>query len=103
MEDITKVPDIWFAIGGLSLFPVKLKEEAFTGEHAGWHIAVGYTPDGCIKFVAKPNCSIYRIAQSLKNVGCVNGIMLDSGGSTNLWCEGKGIRQGRKLSTIITF
>lgn len=99
IDFISKYPrlkDIKFAISGFNMFPLNLKAEWFNPKEVGyetWRTVLGYNPTIKKAIIAvRPSSTAERGRDTLKNLGCIIGIGLDSGGSTNARFNGKTIR-----------
>jgi len=64
--------------------------------------AVGVTPSGLVKLVTTESMSIEQLAKTMHEIGCINAMALDGGGSTAMTWQGKVIRGNKRaVSTAI--
>jgi hypothetical protein len=120
ITDLDAEQNVWFAVGGCSILPkIRMREEGFkirksldgkirdfsdigrttTGP------AIGYNPTTNKVIIAiRPDSNIARCRQTLLNVGCTIGIILDRGGSTIFGVDNKTlINTTRQLYSVIEF
>jgi len=106
ISDITKEKGLKCAISGASL--TDYAAEGFTGNFADITRAtnrtyIGYRKsDNKILICVRPNTSIQRAAQSIKNLGADIGMTLDGGGSTCMRINGVWkYKTSRRINSIL--
>lgn len=112
--------DVWFAVGGCSILPkIRMKEEGFSIRKCLDGIirnfsdigrvtsgpAIGYNPTtNKVIIASRAGSNIARCRQTLLNLGCTKGIVLDRGGSDVLKVNGTLlISTTRQLYSVITW
>jgi peptidoglycan hydrolase-like protein with peptidoglycan-binding domain len=103
--------NVWFAVSGCTILPeIRMTTAGFTGVYADIARAtdrpvIGYNPDKHKVIIAvRPDSTIARGQQTLKNLGCDRGITLDGGGSTILKVNGKLYKSTtRRLYSVVTW
>lgn len=96
-----------FALGaGPNLLPVVAQDENFQADimnSSRPRSAVGITSDGLVKLVATDAMTLQQLSNLMHDLGCVQAMNLDGGGSSQMRFDGKMIRSGdgRSLCTAI--
>ena len=96
VTDITKEPNVWFAVSGFGVYPyVTAEQEGFVGKFSDVtrccnRPIIGYRKaDNKIVIAVRPNTTANRANQTAKNLGLDCAISLDGGGSTTLKVNGQ--------------
>ena len=106
-KDMDAVRDkISFCCQGFNLFPLDLAKEGFSMAEVGRvcnSVMMGYNEKtGMIIIALRQGTDAYRAVNTMKELGCNKAIRLDSGGSANLFVDGKGIfKTCRTLTNIV--
>lgn len=112
VTDITKEPNVWFAVSGFGVYPyVTAVQEGFAGKFSDVtrccnRPIIGYRKaDNKIVIAVRPNTTANRANQTAKNLGLDCTISLDGGGSTTLKVNGqyKFKGDGRRLFGGLTW
>jgi len=118
--DLDAEKNVWFAVGGCSILPrIRMKEEGFCIRRCWDGIwrnfsdigrvtngpAIGYNPTtNKVIIASRAGSNIARCRQTLLNLGCTKGVVLDRGGSDVLKVEGKLlVSTTRQLYSVITW
>lgn len=95
VSDISKEPNVWFAVSGYGIYPyVTATQEGFSGKFSDVtrccnRPIIGYRKsDNKIVIAVRPNTTANRANQTAKNLGLDCAISLDGGGSTTLKVNG---------------
>lgn len=95
---------IQFCCQGFNLFPIDLKKEGFSMSEVGRpcnSLMLGWNGSKVI-IAVRQGTNAYRAAETMLELGCSKAIRLDSGGSCNLWVDGKAIfKTSRELTNIV--
>ena len=101
------VKDIWFCCQGFNLFPLDITKEGFSPSTVGYktnRVSIGYNKATDKAIIAvRPSSDAARAVKTMMNLGCDNGICLDSGGSVNLAVNNKLIYKTDRLLTNILY
>ena len=96
VTDITKEPNVWFAVSGFGVYPyVTATQEGFVRKFSDVtkccnRPIIGYRKaDNKIVIAVRPNTTANRANQTAKNLGLDCAISLDGGGSTTLKVNGQ--------------
>jgi len=101
-----KLPRIHFCCQGFNLFPLDIASEGYNPSEVGYctmAVSIGCNKTGKIIIAVRPKSDARQTQLTMKNLGCEGcAIRLDSGGSANLWIDGKPITStARPLTNII--
>ncbi len=98
------VDKIQFCCQGINLYPVDIRKEGFDPAEVGRvcnSVMIGYKA-GKIIIAVREHTGADRAAATMRDLGCTGAIRLDSGGSANLWIDGKAVyKTDRALTNII--
>ena len=106
VSDITKEPNVWFAVSGYGIYPyITAEQEGFTGKFSDVtrttnRPIIGYRKsDNKIVIAVRASSNAQRAQETAKNLHLDFAISLDGGGSTTLKVNGtyKFKGDGRKL------
>lgn len=106
VSDITKEPNVWFAVSGFGVYPeITAQKEGFNGNFSDVlrkcnRPIIGYRKaDNKIVIAVRANTTAERASQTAQNLNLDFAISLDGGGSNTLKVNGKYIFKGdgRKL------
>jgi exopolysaccharide biosynthesis protein len=101
-----RIPKIRFCCQGFNLFPLYIEKEGFRPVEVGYSttaVSIGCNKAGKIIIAVRPKSSAQQSQTTMKNLGCEGkAIRLDSGGSANLFIDGKAkVSTSRCLTNII--
>lgn len=107
-SDIAPITDsIQFCCQGFNLFPLDIQKEGFDPSEVGRtcnSVSIGYNKaTGKVIIAVRQGTNAGRAVKTMEALGCSrSAIRLDSGGSANLWVDGKAIfKTDRVLTNII--
>jgi hypothetical protein len=106
-KDMDTVRDkIYFCCQGFNLVPLDLGKEGFSLSAEGRtcnSVMMGYNEKtGKIIIAVRQGTDAYRAVDTMRELGCSKAIRLDSGGSANMFVNGKAIfKTSRTLTNIV--